>query len=129
MGDPLGSEKKYLKANRDQFMQEYPGKYLLIKGDQVFGAFETYEEGVKEGARTFGGRSFSGQIRLAAGRCRGTEHSRVVHRGSLQCRHLTSESRGAKGTARETSSLFLRRWPFKVLAQLFRWCYPLCPSM
>ena len=54
MGDALGSEKKYLKANRDQFMREYPGKYLLIKGDQVFGAFETYEEGVKEGARTLG---------------------------------------------------------------------------
>ena len=35
-------------------MQEYPGKYLLIKGAQVFGAFETYEEGVKEGACAFG---------------------------------------------------------------------------
>lgn len=54
MSDPLGSEKEYLKANRDRFMQEYPGKYLLIKGDQVFGAFETYEEGVREGARAFG---------------------------------------------------------------------------
>ena len=54
MGDPLGTEKEYLKANRDQFMQEYPGKYLLIKDEEVFGAFETYEEGVKEGARRFG---------------------------------------------------------------------------
>ena len=117
MGDPLGSEKKYLKANRDQLMEEYPGKYLLIKGAQVFGAFETYEEGVKEGSTHVWGRSFSGQVRLAAGRCRGTEHSRVVHRSSLQCRHLTSESRGTEGTARETSSLFPRRQPCKALAQ------------
>ncbi len=51
MGDPLGSEKEYLKANRERFMREYPGKYLLIKGDRVSGAFETYDEGVKEGAR------------------------------------------------------------------------------
>lgn len=54
MDDPLGSEKEYLKANRDRFMREYPGKYLLIKGDQVSGAFETCDEGVKEGVRAFG---------------------------------------------------------------------------
>ena len=54
MGDLLGAEKKYLKDNSDEFMKEYPGKYLLIKGTQVCGAFETSDEGVREGARIFG---------------------------------------------------------------------------
>ncbi len=54
MEDILSSEKTYLKANHEELSKEYPGKYLLIKGESVHGAYETLEEGVTEGAKLFG---------------------------------------------------------------------------
>ena len=48
MTDPLKQEKEYLKSHQVKLAEQYPGKYLLIKGDTVHGAFETYEQGVIE---------------------------------------------------------------------------------
>ena len=54
MEDILSREKTYLKDNHEELSKEYPGKYLLIKGESVRGAYETLEEGVTEGAKLFG---------------------------------------------------------------------------
>jgi hypothetical protein len=56
--DPLKQEKEYLKSHQVKLAEQYPGKYLLIKGDTVHGAFETYEQGVIEGAKLFGASHF-----------------------------------------------------------------------
>ena len=56
MTDPLKQEKEYLKSHQVKLAE--PGKYLLIKGATVHGAFETYEQGVIEGAKLFGASHF-----------------------------------------------------------------------
>lgn len=58
MTDPLNQEKDYLKSHQAELADQYPGKYLLIKGKAVHGAFETYEQGVTEGAKLFGAGPF-----------------------------------------------------------------------
>ena len=58
MIDPLAKEKAYLKENQAELANQHPGKYLIIKGDKVCGAFETYEQGVSSGARLFGAGPF-----------------------------------------------------------------------
>ncbi len=54
MADPLAKEKVFLKSNQKILVEEFPGKYLLIKGETVHGAFETYDEGIAAGASEFG---------------------------------------------------------------------------
>ena len=58
MTDPLAKEKAYLRSNQDRLAKEFPGKYLLIKGETVHGAFETYDEGIVTGASAFGAGPF-----------------------------------------------------------------------
>ena len=41
MTDLLTKENAYLKVNRETLASHYPGKYVLIKGEEVYGAFET----------------------------------------------------------------------------------------
>ena len=54
MSDPLTKEKDYLLSNLEEFAKVYPGKYLLIKDEAVWGAYETYDQGVREGIRRLG---------------------------------------------------------------------------
>lgn len=58
MTDPLAREKAYLRENLRELSEKYPGKYLVIKGEAVHGNFETFREGVREGARMFGAGPF-----------------------------------------------------------------------
>ena len=43
----LDTERNYLESNREQLLREYGGKFLVIKGEQVFGAFDTIEEALQ----------------------------------------------------------------------------------
>ncbi len=43
----LDTERKYLESNRDRLLKEYGGKILIIKGEQVTGAFDTIEEALQ----------------------------------------------------------------------------------
>lgn len=52
--DPLAVEKAYLASNLEELTNQFPEKYLLIKGQEAFGSFETYEQGVEAGFRAFG---------------------------------------------------------------------------
>ena len=56
MGDPLASEKEFLRANLDDLAAAHPGKYLVIQGERVYAACETYEQGVSEGLRLLSGK-------------------------------------------------------------------------
>ena len=53
-GDPLAVEKQYLKEHIEELAREYPGKYLLIKGEAVHGGFETHDAAVDAGVERFG---------------------------------------------------------------------------
>lgn len=57
--DLLSKEKAYLKRNQEEFAKKYPGRqYLVIKGETVHGAYETYEQGVLEGVKLLGAGPF-----------------------------------------------------------------------
>lgn len=58
LADPLIREKKFLKENQKELSDRFPGKYLLIRGEEVVGGFETYEQGVSEGAKLLGAGPF-----------------------------------------------------------------------
>lgn len=54
MPELLTTERAYLKNNLDSLARQYPGRYLLIKGEEVYGAFETHDLGVDAGIKLFG---------------------------------------------------------------------------
>lgn len=48
--DLIALDIAFYKANRLQFIDTYPGKYLLIKGEQVVGVYKSNTEALAEGA-------------------------------------------------------------------------------
>lgn len=58
MTDPLATEKTYLREHQDELKAVHLSRYLLIKGEAVHGAFETYEQGVVAGTQKFGAGPF-----------------------------------------------------------------------
>lgn len=52
--DLLKTEKDYLISHQEELAKEYPGKYLVIRGEEVVGAYNTYEEGVLAGTEFCG---------------------------------------------------------------------------
>ena len=54
MHELLATERAYLKKNLETLAELYPGQYLLIKGEEVYGAFETHDSGVDVGIKLFG---------------------------------------------------------------------------
>ncbi|MCY4657014.1 MAG: hypothetical protein OXC80_09385 [Gammaproteobacteria bacterium] len=56
--DPLDNEKRYLRKNIEELQKKYPGKYLVIQGLKIFGAFETYDQGVEYGISHIKGTPF-----------------------------------------------------------------------
>ena len=53
MSKTLTAERAYLKKNQERLRRRYPGKFLLIKGSRVHGAYDTREAGVLAGVRRF----------------------------------------------------------------------------
>jgi len=43
----LEKERKYLESHRDELLKQYGGKYLIISGEQVTGAFDTLEQALQ----------------------------------------------------------------------------------
>ena len=50
----LEIERKYLDSHRDDLLREYGGRFLVIKGEQVSGAFDTIEEALQGAAEEHG---------------------------------------------------------------------------
>jgi hypothetical protein len=56
--NPLQTERAYFDAKLPEWMTQYAGQWLLIKGEQLIGAFPTVDEALAEGARRFGRDAF-----------------------------------------------------------------------
>ena len=52
--NPLSTELEYFHAHRDELVASYPGKFALIKGDELIGAFDTDENAYRAGVARFG---------------------------------------------------------------------------
>jgi len=50
----LEIERKFLESNRDALLKTYGGKFLIISGEEVGGAFDTIEEAVQEAVKKYG---------------------------------------------------------------------------
>jgi hypothetical protein len=54
----LEKERKYFEQNRTEWLKQNPGKFVLIKNEELIGFFNTQQEALVEGARRFGAESF-----------------------------------------------------------------------
>lgn len=50
----LEKELAYYKKNRDGFLENHIGKYVLIKEDELIGVYDSQSEALGEAARLFG---------------------------------------------------------------------------
>ena len=50
----LEKERQYFSEHHAEFLSRYLGRVVLIKGEELSGAFNTIEEALAEGARRFG---------------------------------------------------------------------------
>lgn len=54
----LEKEREYFAKHQEEYQRLYPGRFVLIKGEELAGAFNTIDEAVQFGARTYGLASF-----------------------------------------------------------------------
>lgn len=54
----LQEERQYLDEHISSWLGTCPGKFVLIKGNELSGVYDTQEEALSEGARRFGRSSF-----------------------------------------------------------------------
>jgi len=54
----LDKERKLYKKKHSELVKTSLGKFVLIKGEELIGVFNTIEEAISEGARRFGLQSF-----------------------------------------------------------------------
>ena len=50
----LEDERRYYQAHVDEWLSRYPGKFVVVRGEELVGAFDTIGEALAEGARRFG---------------------------------------------------------------------------
>jgi hypothetical protein len=53
----LEMEREYLDSHREELVQRYGSKFLVISGDQVTGAFDTMEEALQNAVAMHGLRN------------------------------------------------------------------------
>lgn len=53
-GEVLAEERRFYAAQRESLLRAYEGKYVLIKGSELVGAFDTPNAAYEEGLRRFG---------------------------------------------------------------------------
>ncbi|MBI4323666.1 MAG: hypothetical protein HY674_00205 [Chloroflexi bacterium] len=54
----LAQELEFFAENKADWMKIHPGKFVLVKGRELLGVFDTAESALTEGARQFGAESF-----------------------------------------------------------------------
>lgn len=50
----LEIERKFLSSHKDELLKQYGGKLLVIKGEEVTGAYETMNEALQDAATKHG---------------------------------------------------------------------------
>ena len=54
----LEKERKFFESHRADWLKQNPGKFVLVKNDELIGFFGSQKEALIEGARRFGSDSF-----------------------------------------------------------------------
>jgi hypothetical protein len=54
----LDQERQFYSENLGRWLTQHAGKFVLVKGEELIGAYDTYEDALAEGARRFGLQSF-----------------------------------------------------------------------
>lgn len=54
----LDRELKVFESKREELLGQYAGKYVLIKGDDIFSAYDTEADAINDGYRHFGNVPF-----------------------------------------------------------------------
>lgn len=54
----LEAELNFFQKHKTDWSTRFPGKFVLVKHEQLIGAFDTYEAALVEGARRFKLQSF-----------------------------------------------------------------------
>ena len=54
----LETELKFFNANRAKWLADHKGKFVLVKGEELVGAFDTAENAYVEGVGRFGNTPF-----------------------------------------------------------------------
>jgi hypothetical protein len=54
----LETERHFFEQNREDLLRKFPGKFLVIKEEQVHGPFESIEDALSGGATEYGMTSF-----------------------------------------------------------------------
>jgi len=54
----LEKERRLFEQHRAEWLKQHHGQFVLIKGEELIGVFNTQQEALVEGARRFGTESF-----------------------------------------------------------------------
>ena len=54
----LDKERKFFAAHADEWAKAYPGRFLVVKNEELVGDFATIDEALTAGAGRFGLQSF-----------------------------------------------------------------------
>ena len=54
----LDTERQFYSDNLAKWLGQYPGKFVLVKDQELIGTFDTDEDALTEGARRFGLKPF-----------------------------------------------------------------------
>jgi hypothetical protein len=54
----LDTERQYFDQHKTELMAQFRGRFVVIKGEEVIGAYDTMGDALREGARRFGLDSF-----------------------------------------------------------------------
>lgn len=58
MAIPLEQERAFYAAHEAEWATAHPGRFVVVKGERLLGAFDSIEEALAAGAATFGVESF-----------------------------------------------------------------------
>ena len=54
----LETERNYFDKHREDLLRQYPGKFVVIKEEQLLGSYDTIQDALGAGARELGMVSF-----------------------------------------------------------------------
>ena len=55
MTEVLATESRFFEKNQNAMREQYPGKTLIIVGERVLGAYDTWEDAVRAAVKVFPG--------------------------------------------------------------------------
>ena len=54
----LEKEFRFFQSKREEWLKNYRGKFVLIKGEEFIDVFSTFEDAYKEGVKRYGNQPF-----------------------------------------------------------------------